>query len=147
MILSSSAFEENTLIPKKYSCEGKNINPPLSISNVPEATRSLVLIVTDPDAPSGNFTHWLVWNISPLTTVIEEGALPDEVVEGKNDFGTFGWGGPCPPSGMHRYEFQLYALDTLIQLPQTSNKTDVLSHISGLVLEEATLTGLYAKTG
>jgi Raf kinase inhibitor-like YbhB/YbcL family protein len=145
MELTSSAFVDNGYIPKDYTAEGINMNPPLSFREVPEEAHSLALIVTDPDAPSGNFVHWLIWNIPPLTTEIGEGVVPFEAVEGKNDFGTFMWGGPNPPSGVHRYEFRLYALDTLINLPQTSNKDDLLSHISGLILEEALLTGLYER--
>ncbi len=145
MELTSTAFEENTPIPEKYTCEGENVRPPLRIAHVPKGTRSLVLVVSDPDAPTPDFTHWLVWNIPPETVSLEEEVLPREAVEGTNDFGNIGWGGPCPPSGTHRYEFHLYALDSLVDLPETSNKTDLQSHIGGFILEESILVGLYSK--
>lgn len=145
MELTSAAFEENTPIPEKYTCEGENVRPPLRISHVPKGTRSLALVVSDPDAPTPDFTHWLAWNILPEVVSLEEGVLPHEAVEGTNDFGNIGWGGPCPPSGTHRYEFHLYALDSLVDLPETSNKTDLQSHIGGFILEEAILVGLYSK--
>ena len=143
MKITSSAFEDNTLIPKKYTCEGENISPHLHVSGMPQETKSMALIVSDPDAPSGDFVHWLVWNISPDMEEVGEGTIPDGAVEGFNDFGAVGWGGPCPPSGMHRYEFHAYALDSLIDLPETANKTDLRSELGGRILDEAVLIGLY----
>lgn len=137
---------ENTMIPRKYTCQGENTSPPLAIRDVPSGTKSLVLLVRDPDAPSEDFVHWLLWGIHPSVKKIDEGIVPKGTHEGLNDFGKFGWGGPCPPSGIHRYEFHLYALDTEISLPDASSKTDLRSHMNGSILEEALITGLYTKS-
>jgi Raf kinase inhibitor-like YbhB/YbcL family protein len=145
MKLSSSAFENNQSIPAKYTCDGENVNPPLVIVDVTEGTQSLALIVDDPDAPGGTFTHWLVWNIDPQTTEITEGGIPSEATQGKNDFGKNGWGGPCPPSGTHRYFFKLYALDKKIDLSQSANKGDLEREIKGHILSQTQLVGLYNK--
>ncbi|MDQ1275686.1 MAG: hypothetical protein QG610_1261, partial [Euryarchaeota archaeon] len=101
-------FESNSTIPKKYTCNGENINPPLEFTNIPEETESLVLIMDDPDSPMNPFTHWIVWNIEPVAK-IEEDSIPG--VEGMNNFRKIGYGGPCPSSGTHRYYFRVYALD------------------------------------
>lgn len=146
MEITSSAFMQETMIPKKYTCQGENSSPPLFFSNVPENTKSLALEVRDPDAPSGDFVHWIAWNIDPTVTQIMEGRVPRGVIQGMNDFGKPGWGGPCPPSGIHRYEFHLYALDQLIQLPQVSTKIDLRSNMNGSILEEASIVGLYTKS-
>lgn len=146
MEIISQAFEQNTTIPRIYTCEGENISPPLSIRNAPKGTRSFVLIVVDHDAPRVDFTHWLMWNIAPDSVEIKEGKPPQEAREGLNDFGKFGWGGPCPPSGIHRYEFQLFALDSMINMPDTSSKSDLQVQMNGLILAEASLVGLYGKS-
>src|SRR3990172_6846882 len=101
MKIKSSAFEENQLIPEIYTCEGDNINPPLEISGVPANAKSLALIMDDPDAPRGTFTHWLMWNIPPDTTKIQENDWVEGVEQGLNDGGELGYLGPCPPSGTH----------------------------------------------
>ncbi len=108
MNLSSSAFANNGAIPAKYTCDGANVSPPLAISGVPADAKSLALTVEDPDAPGGTFTHWLVWKIAPSTTTITEGQHPG--TEEPNGFGKQGYGGPCPPNGLHHYVFTLYAL-------------------------------------
>jgi len=115
MKVTSSAFQQGANIPSKFTCDGANTNPPLQISDVPAEAKSLVLIVDDPDAPSGLFTHWAVWNISPQATTIAEGSTP-KGAQGTNDFGKSGYGGPCPPSGAHRYYFRVFALDRELDL-------------------------------
>lgn len=143
MELSSLDFNNNGLIPVKYTCQGKDINPSLQIKNLPNNTKSLVLIVDDPDAPSGNWDHWIVFNIDP-TFKIEEDSVPG--IEGINSWGENNYGGPCPPSGTHRYFFKLYALDTVLNLEQNTNKDQLLLEMEGHILEKAELIGLYKKS-
>ncbi|MBI5388772.1 YbhB/YbcL family Raf kinase inhibitor-like protein [Candidatus Woesearchaeota archaeon] len=142
MELNSPAFAHNTLIPTRFTCQGEDMNPPLEITNLPTGTKSLVLIVDDPDAPGGNWDHWVVWNIPPTTT-LEEDEVPEGAVEGINDFGKHTYGGPCPPKGTHRYFFKLFALDTILALPEASGKQEVLAAMQGHILADATLVGLY----
>lgn len=144
MKLSSSAF--TTEIPSMYTCDGENINPPLTISEVPAGTLSLALIVDDPDAPGGTWVHWLVWNIDSTTTEIAENSVPASVTQGTNDFGNAAWGGPCPPSGTHRYFFKLYALDSKLELSSTAKKADLLDAMQGHILQEAELVGNYQRS-
>jgi hypothetical protein len=146
MKITSTAFENNQSIPAKYTCDGENVSPPLAVADVPESAQSLVLIVDDPDAPVGTFAHWLVWNIDPQTTVITEGNVPQFTVEGKNDFGKNSWGGPCPPSGTHRYFFKLYALDQKIDLPTSADKQDLEKAMEGYILSQTQLIGLYSRS-
>ncbi len=138
-------FENNGNIPGKYTCDGDDVNPPLQIEGVPENARSLVLIVDDPDAPMGTWDHWIVWNIAPDTTKIEENSVPEGAVQGMNDFKKREYGGPCPPSGKHRYMFKLYALDTTLDLDSASKKEDVENAMSGHIIEQTTLVGLYQR--
>lgn len=150
MKLESSAFTANQLIPGTYSCDGKDLSPPLRWSAPPEGTKSLVLVVDDPDAPDRTFVHWLVYNLPPTTRELPEGlAHHPEVagggMQGRNDFDRYGYGGPCPPSGTHRYFFKLYALDTELDLEPGATKSDVLKAMEGRVLEEAELVGHYSK--
>jgi len=145
MKIISSAFENNQLIPKKYTCDGENINPPLKIDNTPENAKSLVLILDDPDASLGTFTHWLIWNIDPKTTQIEENSVPQGAIQGLNDFGKNSYGGPCPPSGIHHYYFKLYAIDTLLDFSSSSKKSDLEKAIEGHVLDFAELIGIYQR--
>lgn len=145
MKLTSSAFEEGGLIPQEYTCDGDNISPPFSISQVTQSAQSLVLIITDPDAPGGEFTHWLVWNIEPETAEIAEGSLPDGAEEGTNNFNKKGYSGPCPPTGTHHYEFRLYALDTKLNLQTENNKSELLSVMDGHITQEALLTAVYER--
>lgn len=146
MKLASSAFSHNQKIPSLYTCDGQNINPPLTISEVPRYAQSLVLIVDDPDAPAGTWTHWTVWNIDPAVGELSEGSLPDGATEGTTDFGKVGFGGPCPPSGTHRYFFRLYALDTTLSLQASASLQDLLRLMKGHILEKAELVGLYGRT-
>jgi Raf kinase inhibitor-like YbhB/YbcL family protein len=141
--ITSSSFGNNGPIPKKYTCDGEDVNPPLNIGRVPEGTKSLVLLVDDPDAPMGTWDHWIVWNILP-TSKIEEDTAPG--VEGMNDFGKRSYGGPCPPSGTHRYFFKIYALDTKLSLAPNSRKRDVENAMKRHILAEGELIGLYSRT-
>lgn len=147
--LTSGAFDSGASIPERYTCEGENISPPLTISGLPEGAQCLVLIVDDPDAPAKTFVHWVAFNLPPDTTVIAEGAdIENDVrgVEGVNDFGDTGYGGPCPPPGSpHRYQFRLYALDTRLDLEKGASKKQVTQTMDGHVLAETNLNGTYAR--
>ncbi len=145
MIIQSPVIQPSRSIPSDFTCDGRNINPPLEISGVPVGAKSLALIVDDPDAPAGTWVHWTLWNIPPETTLIEEGSVPAGAIEGVTSFGKPGYGGPCPPSGTHRYFFKLYALDTLPDLPQTAKAADLEKAISGHVIEQAELVGTYSR--
>lgn len=146
MKITSSAFENNKNIPPKYTCDGEDINPPLFISNVPQNTLSLALIMHDPDAPmAGGFTHWIIFNLAPNTREIKENSRPENSIEGTNSAGKIGYMGPCPPSGTHRYEFRLYALDEVLKLDSSARKIDVEKAIKGHILNQATLVGLYQR--
>src|SRR3989338_9602598 len=126
----SQKFENNKYIPARYTCDGENINPSLSIRNVSISAKSLVLIVHDSDAGIGDWTHWLVWNIDPDTKEINSGQIPANAKQGVNDFEQIGWGGPCPPQGTHHYQFNLYSLDTLLQLDDNTKKEDLKKAIT-----------------
>jgi Raf kinase inhibitor-like YbhB/YbcL family protein len=143
--ISCSQFADGGNIPARYTCKGVNVNPPLEISGVPQTTKSLALILRDPDAPSGDWAHWLVWNIEPATTQIPEGALPIGAVEGTTSFKTTGYGGPCPHSGTHHYIFELYALDTKLDLEQSATHEELVAALNGHILAKTTLTGLFSK--
>lgn len=144
--LTSTAFKANQQIPSEYTCDGSDTAPPLAWSAVPGNTRSLALLVEDPDAPDGTFTHWLVTGIAPTTDGITPGAgLPAGAVAAKNGKGDTGYTGPCPPSGRHHYAFHVYALETTIPTPAT--KDDFLAAIKGHVLAEGLLVGTYEKSG
>ncbi|MBU0759213.1 MAG: YbhB/YbcL family Raf kinase inhibitor-like protein [Candidatus Omnitrophica bacterium] len=142
MRISSPEFEDNTFIPAKFTCQGRNINPELLIEGVPEAAKSLVLIVDDPDAPVGAWVHWLIYNI-PVMPLIKEDSVPGE--QAINDFRRKDYGGPCPPSGTHRYFFKLYALDTELELPQNAGKGELERAVEGHILDKAELVGLYKR--
>jgi Raf kinase inhibitor-like YbhB/YbcL family protein len=142
MRISSPAFKHNELIPVKYTCDGDDVNPPLIIEEVPRGAESLVLIVDDPDAPMGTWVHWVVWNI-PLTEKIGEDSVPG--TEGVNNFGKHSYGGPCPPSGTHRYFFKVYALDTKLDIKKDSRKKDVENAMEGHIIDKAEIIGLYKR--
>ncbi|MBU2235981.1 YbhB/YbcL family Raf kinase inhibitor-like protein [Patescibacteria group bacterium] len=144
MEISSSEFLNNGMMPSKYTCDGENISPPLRVSEIPNSAKSLAIINDDPDAPAGDWVHWVVWNIDPDTMDIVENCVMEGAVEGKNDFGDNGYGGPCPPSGTHRYFFKVYALDSRIDLDKSHGKKELEEAIKGHVLEQAHLIGLYA---
>jgi len=145
MKLTSPVFIHNSFLPAKFTCAGEDINPPLSISEIPSVAKSLVLIVDDPDAPGGDWVHWLVWNISPETKDIAENSIPPGAVLGTTDFGRSNWEGPCPPSGIHHYQFKLYALNDIIDLAPGSKKSDLEAVMSGHILDQALLVGQYQR--
>jgi len=145
MKITSPAFEHNTSIPKKYTCEAENVSPSLTIEDVPKGAKSLVLIMDDPDATVGIWVHWTLWNIAPATKEIKENSVPVKAIQGETSFGQPGYGGPCPPSGEHRYFFKLYALDTDLNLPADTGKEELEEAMMGHVLEHAELIGLYQK--
>ena len=142
LTISNTAFKNNNKIPPKYTCSGEDVNPQLDITGIPEETKSLVLIIDDPDAPMGNWVHWIVWNIPP-TNMIKEKSVPG--VEGINDFGKHSYGGPCPPSGTHRYFFKVAALDTELSLQVHTQKKDLEYAMTGHILAKGELVGLYKR--
>ncbi|MGM0442076.1 MAG: YbhB/YbcL family Raf kinase inhibitor-like protein [Elusimicrobiota bacterium] len=146
MELKSPAFGNGEKIPPKYTADGKDISPPLTISEVHEKTESLTLVVDDPDAPMGTWDHWIIWNIPPEVTRIEEGTAP-EGIKGKNDFGKLEYGGPAPPSGTHTYVFKLYALDKELELTEGSTKKELAQAMEGHIIEESILKGNYSRQG
>jgi Raf kinase inhibitor-like YbhB/YbcL family protein len=144
LTVTSPAFKAGENIPVKYTCEGSNINPPLLIGDLPKGAKSLALILDDPDAPNGTFDHWVMWNIS-LLSKLEENSAPGK--EGKNGMKQNKYIGPCPPSGTHHYHFRIYALDTRLDLPESTDKKALQKAMEGHVLATGELIGLYKKTG
>jgi len=140
--VSSPAFGHEKYIPAKYTCDGVNISPPLTIEHVPEKAACLVLILDDPDARAETWVHWLIWNI-PLTHHLKENAVHG--IEGMNDFKQHQYGGPCPPSGTHRYFFKVYSLDTLLDLPVHTTKVQLEKAMSGHIIAFGELIGLYKR--
>lgn len=156
LTITSSAFKHGEKIPKKYSCDGESISPPLTWAGIPDSAKSLVLISDDPDAPMGTWVHWVVYDIPATITGFPENIpqvknLADikgkELAgkQGKNSGGKIGYYPPCPPSGTHRYFFKLYALDTMLEMKHGATKSDVLEAMEGHVLAEAELMGLYSR--
>ena len=144
MKITSSAFQQGGSIPSKFTCDGADTSPVLQIQEIPPVAKSLALIVDDPDAPSGLFTHWIVWNIPPQTSTIAEGSAP-KGVPGTNDFGKSGYGGPCPPSGTHRYFFKVFALDRELDLPAGGKRSQLDAAIKGHVIAQGELMGRYSR--
>ena len=144
MKVTSSAFQEGGDIPSKFSRDGQDINPPLRIEAAPANAKSLGLIMDDPDAPVGLFTHWLVWNIDPKTTEITENSVPKGAVQGTNDYPSLGYGGPQPPSGTHRYYFKVFALDRTLDLPSGAKRKDLDKAMNGHVIGQGQLMGRYS---
>lgn len=144
MTITSTEFDNEGIMPVTFTCNGENKNPPLSIRNVPETTKSLALIVEDPDAPLGPFVHWIMWNISPETKDILKGGIPQDGQQGTNSFNHTAYDGPCPPS-RHRYFFTLYALDQDIGLDGKAKKSDLEKAMSGHIIEKAQTIGLYGN--
>lgn len=140
--ISSPAFKDGAIMPSRYSCEGENINPPLLVKNLPPETKSLALIMEDPDAPKGTFDHWVMWNIKP-TQLIEENTSPG--IQGLNSRGNNQYIGPCPPYGTHRYRFILFALDSRIELDKNSGKGALKAAMEGHLIGQGEITGLYKK--
>lgn len=147
LILQSNAFEQDQEIPRKHGYKNGNSSPPLKISGIPSGTKSLALIMDDPDAIDAVgkvWVHWVVWNINPSNADFSEGSVPQNAVEGQTDFGQIGYGGPAPPDKEHTYVFKMYALDTKLELPDTSDKSRVEDAMKNHILEKATLKGRYA---
>jgi Raf kinase inhibitor-like YbhB/YbcL family protein len=145
MKVLSTAFENGGSIPKDYTCDGADINPRLEISDVPEETKSLVLLMDDPDAVGGVWDHWLVWNISPTTQTIGIRSVPKGAHIGINDYGEFGYSGPCPPLGEHRYMFRLYALDEELDLASSANRIQLEEAMEDHIIEKTGLMGRYER--
>ncbi len=142
--VSSSLFQAGGTIPARFTCKGANVNPPLQFHGLPKAAKCLVLIVDDPDAPGGLFTHWLIWNIDPSATQLREKSAPAGAIEGTNDFGERGYGGPCPPSGTHRYYFRVFALDQKMDLKSGAKRSAVDRTLKGHVLAQGELMGRFS---
>lgn len=150
MNITSPAFTEGGMIPAKYTCDGKDISPPLEWKNAPAGTKSFALISDDPDAPMGTWVHWVIYNIPADVTKLDEGVQPEKefknrMRQGSNSWPRIGYGGPCPPSGTHRYFFKLYALDTLLDLKPGATKEQLLQAMKGHTLAEAQLMGKYRR--
>jgi Raf kinase inhibitor-like YbhB/YbcL family protein len=148
--ITSTAFKHEEMIPEKYTCDGPDVSPQLAWTNVPESAKSFALICDDPDAPAGDWVHWVVYNISSETRELKEkiandAVLPDGARHGTNDFGKYGYGGPCPPGGTHRYYFKLYALDTMLSLKDKVTRKDLLEGMKGHILGQAELMGKYKR--
>ncbi|MFB0564554.1 MAG: YbhB/YbcL family Raf kinase inhibitor-like protein [Candidatus Aminicenantaceae bacterium] len=148
--ITSTAFEEGGIIPEKYTCDGEDISPHLTWSSVPEGAKTLALINDDPDAPVGAWVHWVLFNIPAFLTEIHENIPPERELEngakqGMNGFRRIGYGGPCPPSGTHRYFFKIYALDTELNLEAGATKSQLLEAMEGHILGEGKLMGKYGR--
>lgn len=140
--LTSPAFENNAPIPRKYTCSGGDINPALVFTNVPFYAKTLVLTVSDPDAPEGVWSHWVVYNMPPYTKQIDENSNPS--TEGLNDFGKYAFGGPCPQDGkLHHYIFHAYALDSVLKINEAPNLAEVEAALQGHIIAETKLAGTY----
>jgi len=157
MTITSPSFKNDETVPSNYTCDGVNVNPELHVADVPPGTKSLALIVDDPDAPASpktasrggpgsTWTHWTLWNIDPATTVIPESGKPPQAMEGRTSFGTSGYGGPCPPAGKpHHYHFKLFALDVMLDLPAGADVHALETAIDGHLISTAELIGLYSR--
>lgn len=146
LTLESTAFKPNTMIPVAFTCNGANQSPPLNWYNVPEKTQSFALVVNDPDAPDGLWTHWILYNIPATVNKLDAGIVPsDGTVAGQNSWGSIGYRGPCPPLGVHRYSFKLYAMDKILDLKNGENRDTILQAMTGHVIDSTELIGLYQK--
>jgi Raf kinase inhibitor-like YbhB/YbcL family protein len=150
MDLKSASFENGGMIPARYTCDGKNVSPALEWHSVPASTKSIAIIADDPDAPMGTWVHWVYYNIPPETTSLPENVpLQDHPysggIQGTNDFGKTGYGGPCPPGGTHRYYFKIYALDAMLDLGPGATKKQILKAMEGHILDQARLMGKYKR--
>ena len=142
LIITSSSFVEGADIPVRFSCKGENINPEIRIGSLPIETKSLAVIVEDPDAPQGVFDHWVVWNLRPRNSIAENSS---DGVRGQNGRGENGYTGPCPPSGTHRYQFKVYALDAMLDLPVGTNKKNLMNAMREHVIAGGELTGKFSN--
>jgi len=148
--VTSSAFKEGEMIPKKYTCDDRDVSPPLAWGQTPPGTKSAALICDDPDAPMGTWVHWVLFNVPAGTHELPENVAPEKTLafgerQGKNSWGKIGYGGPCPPGGTHRYYFKLYALDTVLNLESGSTKAQLLAAMKGHILAEGQLMGKYKR--
>lgn len=148
--VSSAAFEEEGMIPGKYTCDEDDVSPPLAWDSIPEGTKTLALICDDPDAPMGTWVHWVLFNLPGDISDLPENIPPERELEsgakqGTNDFGRIGYGGPCPPGGTHRYYFKLYALDAKLDLEAGAKKPQLLEAMEGHILAEGQLMGKYSR--
>jgi hypothetical protein len=144
MQISSPAFNQGANIPSKFTCDGSQTSPPLQITGIPAEAKSLALIADDPDAPGGLFTHWVIWNIPPQISSIADGSAP-KGVQGTNDFGRPGYGAPCPPSGIHRYYFRVFALDRELDLRSGAKRGQLDAAMKGHVIAQGELIGRYSR--
>jgi Raf kinase inhibitor-like YbhB/YbcL family protein len=148
--VTSAAFAEGAAIPSQYTCDGRNVSPPLTWEGVPASAKTLALIADDPDAQRGVWTHWVVFNLPASERGLTEAVPATETLangakQGKNDFGNAGYGGPCPPSGTHRYYFKLYALDGALSLPSDATKDQLLKAMEDHIVAEGQLMGRYQR--
>lgn len=148
--LTSPAFEHNSQMPAKYTCDSQNISPPLQWENIPDKTKTIALICDDPDAPMGTWVHWVLYNLPKEKRALEENYPDDETLEkgirqGFNDFGNIGYGGPCPPGGTHRYFFKIYALDCTFGITQIPDKKMIENLMTGHILATGQLIGKYTR--
>jgi Raf kinase inhibitor-like YbhB/YbcL family protein len=143
--ISSFAFKNGGEIPKKYTCDGENVNPPIQFKNVPPKAKSLALVFDDRDAPRGSYVHWILWNIDPNIKETKENSIPEGAIEGMNDFKSHHYGGPCPPRRAHKYVFKIYALDFPLHLNPDSTKADLEKTMEGHVLAQAQWMGVYKR--
>ncbi|MBI1920504.1 MAG: YbhB/YbcL family Raf kinase inhibitor-like protein [Geobacter sp.] len=144
--ITTTAFAQKGAIPSRYTCDGGDMNPPLAIAGVPAGTKSLALVMDDPDAPAGIWVHWVVWNIPSETREIGERSVPAGAVQGLNSWSRTGYGGPCPPSGTHRYFFKVYALDAMLNLKPLTTKAELEKAMAGHILAKGELMGTYRST-
>jgi len=145
MILTSPDFKHNEKIPVKFTGDGENINPELIIENIPKEARSLALIVDDPDAPAGTWSHWVVFNINPKIKRILKNSIPENGIQGQNSWGKNNYSGPLPPSGTHRYFFKIFAIDTKLGLNEGASKQEIERVMKNHILDKAELIGLYSR--
>lgn len=144
--LESTAFKPNSMIPVEYTCNGADQSPPLSWHDAPPNTKSFALVVEDPDAPNGVWTHWILFNIPPTVTKLDaDSPIPEGASSSKNSWNTINYRGPCPPIGIHRYFFKLYAMDKILNLEDNPNRDSVLQAMTGHVIGTSELVGLYQK--
>ncbi len=148
--ITSTAFEEGGMIPRKYTCDGVDVSPPLTWTGIPEGAKTIALISDDPDAPMGTWVHWVLFNLPPTEKGLPEAVPPNKELkngakQGRNDFRRIGYGGPCPPGGTHRYFFKVYALDTVLNLPAGATKAELLKAIEGHVLAQGQIMGKYRR--
>jgi Raf kinase inhibitor-like YbhB/YbcL family protein len=148
--VTSTAFKDGEIIPKQYTCDGNDISPPLTWSGAPQETKSIALICDDPDAPMGTWVHWVLFNLPPASNALPAEVSSARVLDngakhGKNDFRRFGYGGPCPPGGTHRYYFKVYALDSVLDLDPGITKADLVKAMQGHIIAEGRLMGRYKR--